>query len=108
MQVEAIDSHSRCNTEQSQPVFILEGKAPVESSRGDGGDGESGSLSPTSAALPLTHAETLAPWQSESLLAESWSTVGDADPEDTKSLDAMTTRGWAERRTTPPTLTWST
>ncbi|KAK5895744.1 hypothetical protein CgunFtcFv8_009410 [Champsocephalus gunnari] len=75
-----------------QPVFILEGKAPVESSRGDGGDGESGSLSP-SAALPLTHAETLAPWQSESLLAESWSTVGDTDPEDTKSLDSNDDQG---------------
>ncbi|TDG96593.1 hypothetical protein EPR50_G00230270 [Perca flavescens] len=71
-----------------RPVFILEGKAPVESSRGDGGGGEAGSLSPGPAALPLTQAEIPGPWQSESLLAESWSTMGDMDPEDTKSLDS--------------------
>lgn len=69
-------------------AFILEGKAPVESSRGDGGGGEAGSLSPGPAALPLTQAEIPGPWQSESLLAESWSTMGDVDPEDTKSLDS--------------------
>ncbi|KAM4522954.1 uncharacterized protein V3H82_001327 [Fundulus diaphanus] len=40
------------------------------------------------ASLPLTHAESSAPWHSESLLAESWSTMGDMDPEDTKSLDS--------------------
>lgn len=76
-----------------QPAFILEGKAPVESSGGDGGGGgggggEAGPLSPGPAALPLTQAETPGPWQSESLLAESWSTMGDVDPEDTKSLDS--------------------
>lgn len=71
-----------------QPAFILEGKAPVESSRGDGGSGEAGSLSPSPAALPLTQLESPGPWQSESLLAESWSTMGDVDPEDTKSLDS--------------------
>ncbi|XP_034719816.1 bcl-2-like protein 13 [Etheostoma cragini] len=71
-----------------QPVFILEGKAPVESSRGDGGGGGAGSLSPSPAPLPLTQAESPGPWQSESLLAESWSTMGDMDPEDTKSLDS--------------------
>ncbi len=71
-----------------QSAFILEGKAPVESSRGDGGGGEAGSLSPSPAALPLTQPESPGPWQSESLLAESWSTMGDMDPEDTKSLDS--------------------
>ncbi|GLD48358.1 bcl-2-like protein 13 isoform X1 [Lates japonicus] len=70
-----------------QPAVTLEGKAPVETSRGDGG-GEAGSLSPSPAALPLTQAENAGPWQSESLLAESWSTMGDVDPEDTKSLDS--------------------
>ncbi|XP_021177864.2 bcl-2-like protein 13 [Fundulus heteroclitus] len=40
------------------------------------------------ASLPLTHAESPAPWHSESLLVESWSTMGDVDPEDTKSLDS--------------------
>ncbi len=70
------------------PAFTLEGKAPIESSRGDGGDGEAGSLSPGPSALSLTQAEHLAPWQSESLLAESWSTMGDVDHEDSKSLDS--------------------
>lgn len=69
-------------------AFILEGKAPAESSKGDGGGGNSGSLSPGPAALLLTQAEIPGPWQSESLLAESWSTMGDVDPEDTKSLDS--------------------
>ncbi|XP_023808221.1 bcl-2-like protein 13 [Oryzias latipes] len=32
--------------------------------------------------------ESLGAWQSESLLAESWSTMGDVDPEDAKSLDS--------------------
>uniref|UniRef100_G3Q8R4 Uncharacterized protein n=2 Tax=Gasterosteus aculeatus TaxID=69293 RepID=G3Q8R4_GASAC len=71
----------RHRTKRTQPVFILEGKAPV-----DGGGGEAASLVP--AALPLTQAESPGPWQSESLLAESWSTMGDADPDDTKSLDS--------------------
>ncbi|XP_041833556.1 bcl-2-like protein 13 isoform X2 [Melanotaenia boesemani] len=70
----------------SRPGFILEGKAPVESSRGDGGGTEARSLSP--ASLPLTQTVSSGPWQSESLLAESWSTMGDVDPEDTKSLDS--------------------
>ncbi|XP_061570864.1 bcl-2-like protein 13 [Cololabis saira] len=69
-----------------QPAFILEGKASVEPSRGDGGGAEARSLSPTS--LPVSQAESSGRWQSESLLAESWSTMGDADPEDTKSLDS--------------------
>uniref|UniRef100_A0A672ZFZ2 Bcl-2-like protein 13 n=1 Tax=Sphaeramia orbicularis TaxID=375764 RepID=A0A672ZFZ2_9TELE len=51
-------------------------------------DEEARSLSPSHAALPLTQTESPGPWQSESLLAESWSTMGDADPEDTKSLDS--------------------
>ncbi|XP_034528952.1 bcl-2-like protein 13 [Notolabrus celidotus] len=38
--------------------------------------------------MPLTQTESPGPWQSESLLAESWSTMGDMDPEDTKSLDS--------------------
>lgn len=65
-------------------AFILEEKAPVESSRGDG----QGGLDPGHAAQPLTHEEGSGPWQNESLLAESWSTMGDMDPEDTKSLDS--------------------
>ncbi|MEQ2299430.1 hypothetical protein AMECASPLE_015086 [Ameca splendens] len=71
-------------TEQS--AFILEGKVPVEPSRGDGGGMEARSRSP--ASLPLTQAESSRPWHSESLLAESWSIMGDIDPEDTKSLDS--------------------
>lgn len=69
-------------------AFSLEGKGPVESSREDGGGGGGG---PGAAAtLPLTHTESPGPWQSESLLAESWSTMGDVDPdpEDAKSLDS--------------------
>lgn len=65
-------------------AFILEEKAPVESSRGDG----QGGLDPGHAAQPLTHEESSGSWQNESLLAESWSTMGDMDPEDTKSLDS--------------------
>lgn len=49
---------------------------------------EAGALSPGPSALPLTQTESPGPWQSESLLAESWSTMGDVDPEDTKSLDS--------------------
>ncbi|XP_014836734.1 PREDICTED: bcl-2-like protein 13 [Poecilia mexicana] len=67
-------------TEETQPAFILEGKVPVEPNRGDGGS--------SPASLPLTPAETSGPWHSESLLAESWSTMGDMDPEDSKSLDS--------------------
>ncbi|XP_070709966.1 bcl-2-like protein 13 [Pempheris klunzingeri] len=55
---------------------------------GDGGGEEATSLSPGPAALPLTQAESPGPWQSESLLADSWSTMGDVDPEDSKSLDS--------------------
>lgn len=78
-------SHLRSSLSLLQPAFILEGKAPLEPTRGDGGGRET--LIPASAAL-LTQAETPARWQSESLLAESWSTMGDVDPEDTKSLDS--------------------
>ncbi|KAM9334535.1 uncharacterized protein ABDE67_021079 [Symphorus nematophorus] len=49
---------------------------------------EASSLSPGPTAPPLTQVESFAPWQSESLLAESWSTMGDVDHEDTKSLDS--------------------
>lgn len=63
-----------------QPAFILEGKAPVESRRGDGGG--------SPASLPLSQEQSSGLWQSESLLAESWSTMGDVDPEDTKSVDS--------------------
>jgi len=75
----------------------------VEASRGAGDDGdEPSSLSadPRPAAASPDHGTTLplaqgaellpsSPWQSESLLAESWSTVGDAlaDREEIKSLD---------------------
>ncbi|RVE56621.1 hypothetical protein OJAV_G00223360 [Oryzias javanicus] len=78
----------RSGREESErtKLFILEGKAPVELSRGDGGGSEARSLSP--ASLPLTQTESSGPWQSESLLAESWSTMGDVDPEDAKSLDS--------------------
>lgn len=74
--------------QQQQPAFIVEGKVPVESSRGDGGGGEARSLSSSPATLPLAQVESPGPWQSESLLAESWSTMDDIDPEDTKSLDS--------------------
>lgn len=77
-----------CILSLQHPAFILEGKAQVESSRGDGGGREASSISPSPAALPLTHTESPGPWQSESLMAESWSTMGDMDPEDTKSLDS--------------------
>lgn len=76
-----------------QAAFILEGKTPVESSTGDGGGGggeggDVGSVGSGPAAPSLVRAELPGPWQSESLLAESWSTVGDVDPEDIKSLDS--------------------
>lgn len=64
-------------------AFILEEKAQTESSKGDGQSGED-----SHAAQPLIHEESPGPWQNESLLAESWSTMGDVDPEDTKSLDS--------------------
>ncbi|KAG8005566.1 hypothetical protein GBF38_001458, partial [Nibea albiflora] len=84
-----------------QPAFILEEKAPVEPSRGDGAGGEARSLSP-GLTLPLTQAESLGPWQSESLLAESWSTMGDVDPEDAKSLDS--TNGTGDMGLHPPSI----
>lgn len=77
-----------CILSPQHPAFILEGKAQVESSRGDGGGREASSISPSPATLPPTHTESPGPWQSESLMAESWSTMGDMDPEDTKSLDS--------------------
>ncbi|XP_051911396.1 bcl-2-like protein 13 [Hippocampus zosterae] len=61
---------------QRQPVAILEGNAPVESGGGSAG------------ATPAVPPLSASPWQSESLLAESWSTMGDVDPEDAKSLDS--------------------
>lgn len=69
-------------------AFILEEKAQTESSKGDGLSGQESSLDPSHAAQPLTQEESSGPWQNESLLAESWSTMGDVDPEDTKSLDS--------------------
>lgn len=63
-----------------EPVFILEGKVPVESCWGDGGG--------SAASLPLTPEQISGPWHSESLLAESWSSMGDVDPEDAKSVDS--------------------
>lgn len=69
-------------------AFILEEKAPVKSSKGDGKGCEKDSLDPGHAAQALTPEESSGPWQNESLLAESWSTMGDMDPEDTKSLDS--------------------
>lgn len=69
-------------------AFILEGKAQSESSQGDGQSGEESSPAPSHASQPLTHEESSGTWQNESLLAESWSTMGDVDPEDTKSLDS--------------------
>ena len=69
-------------------AFILEEKAQTESIKGDGQSGEESSLDLRHASQPLTHEESSEPWQNESLLAESWSTMGDVDPEDTKSLDS--------------------
>lgn len=69
-------------------AFILEEKVQTESSKGDGLSGQESSLDPSHAAQPLTQEESSGPWQNESLLAESWSTMGDVDPEDTKSLDS--------------------
>lgn len=57
-------------------MAILEGNAPVESGGGSAG------------ATPAVPPLSASPWQSESLLAESWSTMGDLDPEDAKSLDS--------------------
>ncbi|XP_071242167.1 bcl-2-like protein 13 [Salvelinus alpinus] len=83
-------------TERSQwPVFSLEGKVPAVS-RGD--DSEVSSLSGEQkpdwlglATLQLSQGDSggSGPWQTESSLVESWSTMGDMmDPEDTKSLDS--------------------
>lgn len=71
-----------------QPAFILEEKAPDKSTKGDGDGREAVSLSHGPASLSLTHTDSPGPWQSESLMVESWSTMGDMDPEDTKSLDS--------------------
>lgn len=68
----------------------------MESSGGDGGGGEPAPLSSQPAALPLSQMASPAAWQSESLLAESWSTMGDVDPEDTKSLDSDGAAGAGE------------
>lgn len=72
----------------SSASITLEGKVQIGSSKGDGDSPEATSLSPSPATLPLTHIESPGAWQSESLMAESWSTMGDMDPEDTKSLDS--------------------
>ncbi|KAM9327608.1 uncharacterized protein KZ484_019073 [Pholidichthys leucotaenia] len=77
-------SHPAAHLEEA--AFILEQKNQAESSSGDGGRREA--LSPSPAVLTLTHTESPGPWQSESLLVESWSTMGDIDPEDTNSLDS--------------------
>lgn len=69
-------------------AFILEKKAQTESSKEDGQSREESSPDPSHAAQPLSHEESSGPWQNESLLAESWSTMGDVDPEETKSLDS--------------------
>ncbi|CAL8337810.1 unnamed protein product [Arctogadus glacialis] len=84
----------------TRPAFTLEGKArEATASREDGGAGGASSLSGDTgpdwlshgpATLPLSQGDDAppGPWQSESLLAESWSTMGDPDPEDAKSLDS--------------------
>ncbi|CAL8386131.1 unnamed protein product [Gadus morhua 'NCC'] len=83
----------------ARPAFTLEGKArEATASREDGGAGGASSLSGDTgpdwlsrgpATLPLSQGDVPpGPWQSESLLAESWSTMGDPDPEDAKSLDS--------------------
>ncbi|XP_019898147.2 uncharacterized protein LOC105030150 [Esox lucius] len=79
------------------PVFTLEGKVPAVSRGDDSGEvsslsGEQRSdwLGPS--ALRLVQGDSSGPvsWQTESSLAESWSTVGDMDPEDSRSLDNLT------------------
>ncbi|XP_055018273.1 uncharacterized protein LOC129411454 isoform X2 [Boleophthalmus pectinirostris] len=66
--------------------FILEGKHPNET-RGGSGDGEEiSSFTP----LPMKHMDRPGPWQSESLLASSWSTIEDADTQSLGSSDSGT------------------
>lgn len=79
------DIFTFCNV--SVATAILEDKAAVQSSRGDGGGGEAGSSSSSPAAQSLTLEEGAGRWQSDSLMAESWSTMGDVDTEDAKSLN---------------------
>ncbi|XP_056132675.1 histone H3.v1 [Lampris incognitus] len=86
---------SKISKVRPQPAVILERTAPAESSREEGGDGSLSEaeqkLKPLSAGpvtSPLIPKESPGRWQSESLLAESWSTMGDVDPEDSKSLDS--------------------
>uniref|UniRef100_A0AAY5JWN7 Bcl-2-like protein 13 n=1 Tax=Esox lucius TaxID=8010 RepID=A0AAY5JWN7_ESOLU len=82
---------------EKYPVFTLEGKVPAVSRGDDSGEvsslsGEQRSdwLGPS--ALRLVQGDSSGPvsWQTESSLAESWSTVGDMDPEDSRSLDNLT------------------
>ncbi|XP_029521735.2 bcl-2-like protein 13, partial [Oncorhynchus nerka] len=78
------------------PGFRLEGKVPAVSRGGDSGEVSSLSgeqkpdwLGPATLQLSQGDSGGSGPWQTESSLAESWSTVGDMmDPEDTKSLDS--------------------
>uniref|UniRef100_A0A8C7IBC4 Bcl-2-like protein 13 n=1 Tax=Oncorhynchus kisutch TaxID=8019 RepID=A0A8C7IBC4_ONCKI len=78
------------------PRFRLEGKVPAVSRGGDSGEVSSLSgeqkpdwLGPAMLQLSQGDSGGSGPWQTESSLAESWSTVGDMmDPEDTKSLDS--------------------
>uniref|UniRef100_A0A8C7RUX8 Bcl-2-like protein 13 n=1 Tax=Oncorhynchus mykiss TaxID=8022 RepID=A0A8C7RUX8_ONCMY len=89
-------------SEQYYPIcfhvngWLLEGKVPAVSRGGDSGEVSSLSgeqkpdwLGPATLQLSQGDSGGSGPWQTESSLAESWSTVGDMmDPEDTKSLDS--------------------
>uniref|UniRef100_A0A673Z8H6 BCL2 like 13 n=1 Tax=Salmo trutta TaxID=8032 RepID=A0A673Z8H6_SALTR len=76
--------------------FRLEGKVPAVSRGEDSGEVSSLSgerkpdwLGPAKLQLSQGDSGGSGPWQTESSLAESWSTVGDMmDPENTRSLDS--------------------
>lgn len=51
----------------------------MQSSRGSADDDDDGGEGPTPSLLPLLHPNRPSPWQSESLLASSWSTISDID-----------------------------
>ncbi|KAJ0012571.1 hypothetical protein NQD34_016905 [Periophthalmus magnuspinnatus] len=81
----AFDQTKKTSLHFEDSEIILEGKHPNETREGSG-EGEVGSFTPP----PLTHMDRPGPWQSESFLVSSWSTMEDADTQSLGSSDSGT------------------